>query len=50
MKKSTDKKDSDDQPKFDEAYLDELIARASKNWKRIDVDEFLREYRGDYEA
>ncbi|NLO18697.1 MAG: hypothetical protein GX121_02270 [Ignavibacteria bacterium] len=36
-------------PKFDKEYIDGLIAKASKNWKGIDVDEWLYELRGDYE-
>lgn len=33
-------------PVYDEAYLDTLIAKASKSWAGVDVDDFLSELRG----
>ena len=33
-------------PMYDEAYLDGLIAKASKSWEGVDVDGFLSEIRG----
>ena len=33
-------------PVYDEAYLDGLIAKASKSWTGVDVDNFLSELRG----
>lgn len=33
-------------PQFDEAYLNECIANASKTWEGIDVDEYMDEVRG----
>ncbi len=32
-------------PKFDESYLDGLIAKASKSWASVDVDAFLSDMR-----
>lgn len=41
----------DYQPKYDEAYLNGLIERASQNWSQInDKDEWLKAIRGTYEA
>jgi hypothetical protein len=37
-------------PKFDPLYLDNLIIKAKKNWKGIDVDKWLNGMRGSYEA
>lgn len=31
---------------YDEAYLNEKIAKASKSWKGVDVDKFMDEIRG----
>ena len=31
---------------YDEAYLNECIAKASKSWKGVDVDKFMDEVRG----
>ena len=36
-------------PVYDEAYLDGLIAKASKSWAGIDVERFLSELRGENE-
>ena len=33
-------------PVYDEAYLNTLIAKASKSWAGVDVDDFLSELRG----
>ena len=33
-------------PVYDEVYLNELIAKASKSWEGVDVDNFLSELRG----
>jgi len=33
---------------FDENYLNDLIAKASKTWEGIDAEEWLNEIRGDY--
>ena len=33
-------------PVYDEAYLGDLIAKASKSWTGVDVDGFLSELRG----
>jgi hypothetical protein len=32
---------------FDEAYLNECIAKASKTWEGVDVDKYMDEVRGD---
>lgn len=40
----------DYQPKLEEDYLNKLIANASKNWQGVDVDEWLLNVRGNYEA
>jgi len=40
----------DYQPKYDEAYLNTLIEKASQSWaKIIDKDKWLKEIRGSYE-
>ena len=36
-------------PIYDEAYLDGLIAKATKSWAGVDVDSFLSDLRGGYE-
>jgi hypothetical protein len=36
-------------PKYDEAYLDNLILKANETWKDVNPDEWLHEIRGDYE-
>lgn len=33
-------------PKYDENYLNDLIAKASKSWSGVDVDTFISELRG----
>ena len=40
--------DESEQPTrgYDEAYLNEKIAKASKSWKGVDVDKFMDEIRG----
>lgn len=40
--------DESEQPTmgYDEAYLNEKIAKASKSWKGVDVDKFMDEVRG----
>lgn len=35
-------------PKFDASYLNDLIAKAKKNWKGIDPDEWINNMRGTY--
>lgn len=35
-------------PKYDEAYLNNLIAKASPKFQGLDADQWLREIRGDY--
>ncbi len=37
-------------PSFDKDYLNQLISKAKKNWKRIDADEWLNNLRGGYDA
>ncbi len=37
-------------PKFDSDYLDELISRAKKTWKDVDANDWLLNFRGEYEA
>ncbi len=37
-------------PRFDALYLNSLIEKAKKNWKGVDPDEWMNNYRGDYEA
>ena len=34
-------------PHYDETYLNEKIAKATKSWKGVDVDEFMREMRAE---
>jgi hypothetical protein len=38
--------DEDYNPKYDESYLNDLIAKASPKFKDIDADIWLREIRG----
>ena len=33
--------------KYDEDYLNALIAKAEKSWERVDVDSFMSELRDD---
>ena len=33
--------------KYDEDYLNELIAKAKKSWEGVDVDSFMSELRDD---
>ena len=33
--------------KYDEAYLNELIAKAKKSWEGVDVDSFMSDLRDD---
>lgn len=37
-------------PKFDSDYLESLIYKAKKNWKDLDVESWLLNLRGEYEA
>ena len=37
-------------PVFDEDYLNDLIAKAKHNWQGIDPDEWLQNFRGEYEV
>ena len=37
-------------PRFDDEYLNELIAKAKGNWKGVDPDEWLLTIRGEYEV
>lgn len=37
-------------PKFDEDYLNKLIKKSTSKWKGIDVDNWLRDLRGGYDA
>ncbi len=37
-------------PKFDKTYLNSLIEKAKKSWKKINPDEWLIDIRGGYEA
>ena len=34
-------------PKYDEDYLNSLIAKAKKSWEGVDVDSFMSELRDD---
>ena len=34
--------------KYDEDYLNELIAKAEKSWEGVDVDSFMSELRGNF--
>ncbi|MEA3451786.1 MAG: hypothetical protein U9Q83_07765 [Bacteroidota bacterium] len=36
-------------PKYDENYLNKLISKAKNNWKNIDADKWLYDFRGNYE-
>lgn len=40
----------DYQPRFDGDYLNALIKRAKKSWKKVNPDEWLLDLRGGYEA
>lgn len=37
-------------PKFDSDYLASLINKAKSSWKGIDTDEWITNFRGEYEA
>ncbi len=37
-------------PTFDSDYLNKLISKAKRSWRDIDVDEWLNQFRGGYEA
>ena len=37
-----------EQKPYDESYLQEKIAKATKTWKGVDVDEYLAEVRGEW--
>lgn len=37
-------------PKFDESYLNGLISRSKNTWKNVNIDDWLNDTRGDYEA
>ena len=37
-------------PKFDIDYLSKLINKAKKRWKDVDVDRWMMNFRGEYEA
>lgn len=37
-------------PKYDDVYLKGLISRAKRNWKGINPDEWLDQFRGGYDA
>ncbi|PKL80173.1 MAG: hypothetical protein CVV25_05515 [Ignavibacteriae bacterium HGW-Ignavibacteriae-4] len=36
-------------PIFDKDYLDKLIKKASGNWEGVNVDDYMTEFRGNYE-
>ena len=37
-------------PKYNEKYLNSLIKKAKSNWQGINADEWLNEFRGEYDA
>jgi hypothetical protein len=37
-------------PKYDDEYLNSLIAKAKSHWKNIDSEDWLTNYRGGYDA
>lgn len=37
-------------PTFDSDYLNKLISKAKRSWRDVDVDEWLNQFRGGYEA